>query len=282
MTETISYMQQTLNACYPSGETKAFIRLILERVCHLQPHQLLLCKDKELSETEKKEIHRIVERLVKQEPIQYIFGITDFGGLEFFVNPSVLIPRPETAELIELIAHDYADCSIRLLDIGTGSGCIAISLKKRLPNADVAALDISPEALQVAQRNAAHNQVAVTFIQGDILQPENIPDSLPTPLDVIVSNPPYIMEQEKEEMEQNVLDYEPSLALFVPDNDPLRFYRHIAHFALQQLKPTGHLYFEINAQMGEATVELLRGMGFRQVELRQDIFGKDRIVKAQL
>ncbi len=203
--------------------------------------------------------------MVKYEPIQYIFGKTDFYGFEFLVNPSVLIPRPETEELVELIVHDYAKKSIDILDVGTGSGCIAITLRRLLKKAQVSALDISPEALKIAKRNAGINRVQLTFYE----------------FDVIVSNPPYVMEKEKAEMEKNVLDYEPSLALFVPDDNPLLFYNNIARFAEQKLKKKGYLYFEINAQMGEAVVNMLRMMEFKNVELIQDLSGKDRFVKAQ-
>ena len=281
MTGTVAYIQNTLKDYYPPSEIKAFIRLIMERVCDIQPHQFLLCKDKELSETEKTQIYNIVERLVKYEPIQYIFGKTDFYGFEFLVNPSVLIPRPETEELVELIVHDYAKKSIDILDVGTGSGCIAITLRRLLKKAQVSALDISPEALKIAKRNAGINRVQLTFYEKDILQPSKTADSIEDDFDVIVSNPPYVMEKEKAEMEKNVLDYEPSLALFVPDDNPLLFYNNIARFAEQKLKKKGYLYFEINAQMGEAVVNMLRMMEFKNVELIQDLSGKDRFVKAQ-
>ena len=281
MTGTVAYIQNTLKDYYPPSEIKAFIRLIMERVCDIQPHQFLLCKDKELSETEKTQIYNIVERLVKYEPIQYIVGKTDFYGFEFLVNPSVLIPRPETEELVELIVHDYAKKSIDILDVGTGSGCIAITLRRVLKKAQVSALDISPEALKIAKRNAGINRVQLTFYEKDILQPSKTADSIEDEFDVIVSNPPYVMEKEKAEMEKNVLDYEPSLALFVPDDNPLLFYNNIARFAEQKLKKKGYLYFEINAQMGEAVVNMLRMMEFKNVELIQDLSGKDRFVKAQ-
>ncbi len=193
----------------------------------------------------------------------------------------MLIPRPETEELVELIVHDYAKKSIDILDVGTGSGCIAITLRRLLKKAQVSALDISPEALKIAKRNAGINRVQLTFYEKDILQPSKTADSIEDEFDVIVSNPPYVMEKEKAEMEKNVLDYEPSLALFVPDDNPLLFYNNIARFAEQKLKKKGYLYFEINAQMGEAVVNMLRMMEFKNVELIQDLSGKDRFVKAQ-
>lgn len=282
MTETVSYIQDTLKDFYPLSEIKAFIRLIMERVCDIQVHQFLLCKDKELSEKEKSQIYNIVQRLTKQEPIQYIFGIADFYGYEFEVNPSVLIPRPETEELVELIVHDYPQAKeLDILDIGTGSGCIAITLKKLLSNSQVCALDISEEALQTAKRNAVSNRAAITFYQKDILKPSETADSLEEEFDIVVSNPPYIMEKEKQTMEANVLNYEPALALFVSDDNPLLYYHRIAMFAEQKLKKKGYLYFEINAQMGEQVVGMLRTMEFKNVELIQDLSGNNRFVKAQ-
>lgn len=281
MTETVVYIQNTLKDLYPPSEIKAFTRLIMERVCDIQPHQFLLCKDKELSGKEKEEIYNIVERLTKYEPIQYIFGKTDFYGFEFQVNPSVLIPRPETEELVEMIVREYLGKDVTILDIGTGSGCIAITLKKLLKDADVSAIDISPEALKVAERNAMNNRVSVFFYERNILEPFRTGDSLEEDFDVIVSNPPYVMEKEKAEMEKNVLDYEPQLALFVSDNDPLIYYRNIARFAEQKLKKKGYLYFEINSKLGNEVVEMLRLLEFKNVELIQDLSGNDRFVKAQ-
>ena len=282
MTETVAFIQNTLQNYYPLSEIKAFTRLIMERVCYIQPHQFLLCKDKELSEKEKSEIHNIVERLTKYEPIQYIFGKTDFYGFEFEVNPSVLIPRPETEELVELILRDYPKKKeLEVLDVGTGSGCIAITLKKLLNKAQVYALDISEEALKTARRNAVNNRTQITFFQKDILTPSETADSIEEEFDIIVSNPPYVMEKEKTNMEANVLDYEPSLALFVPDDDPLLYYHRITLFAEQKLKKKGYIYFEINSQLGAQTVKMLRTMEFKNVELIQDLSGKDRFVKAQ-
>lgn len=281
MTETVAYIQDTLKEYYPLSEIKAFTRLIMERVCDIQPHQFLLCKDKELSGKEKEQIHNIVQRLVKYEPIQYIFGLTDFYGFEFEVNPSVLIPRPETEELVELIVHDYPKKPVDILDVGTGSGCIAITLRRLLAKSQVSALDISPEALKVAKRNAIRNRVQLTFYEKDILQPSATADSIAEEFDVIVSNPPYVMEKEKAEMEKNVLDYEPSLALFVPNDNPLLYYHNITRFAEQKLKKKGYLYFEINSQLGDQIVDMLRQMEFKNIELIQDLSGKDRFVKAQ-
>ena len=258
MTETIAYIRNSLKDIYPPGEAQALVRLIMERVCGLSTHQLLLGKGKELSDTEKFKIKEIVEGLRLYKPIQYLLGIADFYGMEFKVTPDVLIPRPETAELVERIITDYQGQAPRILDIGTGSGCIAISLAKHLPKAEVAAVDISPEALAMAEENARMNQVSVSFHELDILSEgyssfmqekqnfhvretrfsctrnkiftyvklkshtEETEASLIGNLNCIVSNPPYIMYREKATMEANVLENEPHLALFVPDDDPLR------------------------------------------------------------
>ena len=256
MTETIAYIKESLRDLYPSSEVSSLVRLIMERVCNIQPHHFLFCKDKELPESEKSRIHDIVERLKQMEPIQYILGTADFYSLQFEVDPSVLIPRPETEELVEQVILDNADQKIKILDIGTGSGCIA-------------------------RRNAKRNNTTVTFIQTDILDPEKAEMDIPFILDVIVSNPPYIKEEEKKDMERNVLDYEPHLALFVPDNDPLLYYWHIAHFGKKKLRRNGHLYFEINAACGNMVVEMLEEEGYKNIELIQDLSGRDRIIKAR-
>ncbi len=282
MTETIAYMRHTLEGYYPPGELNAMIRLIMERVCDIQPYQFYLCKGRELSGEEKTTIRDIVERLTTYEPIQYILGKTDFCGIEFSVTPAVLIPRPETEELVGMIVRDYPQGDIDVLDIGTGSGCIAVSLGKLLSGSRVSALDVSAEALDVARKNALDNNVEVFFYETDILQPLVAAGSIETTFDVIVSNPPYVMEKEKAGMEKNVLGYEPSLALFVPDDDPLLYYRHIARFARQKLKEKGRLYLEINAQMGDAIVDNLRMMKFGGVELLRDLSGKDRFIKAEI
>jgi release factor glutamine methyltransferase len=281
MTETIAYINHTLKDLYPAGEIKSFTRLIMDYVCGLQPHQLLMCKSKELSDTEKKEIERIVERLRKGEPVQYILGETTFCGLRFRVNPSVLIPRPETEELVALILKECTGKRLRVLDIGTGSGCIAVALSKHLPDAEVVAVDISGEALQTAGANNRANHTAVSFIQSDILSTERAKEEIRGTFDLIVSNPPYVMQWEKIGMRKNVLRYEPEQALFVSNDDPLLFYREIARFGRDKLNGGGLLYLEINAQCGHETVCLLQQEGYKNVELRQDIFGKDRIIKAE-
>jgi release factor glutamine methyltransferase len=280
MTETIAYINHTLKDLYPPGEIKSFTRLIMDHVCGLQPHQLLMCKGKELSDAEKKEIEGIAERLRQWEPIQYILGETTFHELRFLVNPSVLIPRPETEELTSRIVKECVGKRMRILDIGTGSGCIAVTLSKYLPNAEVVAVDISKEVLRTAEANNRANHTDVSFIQTDILATEQAKEDIRGTFDVIVSNPPYIMEKEKGRMEKNVLLYEPGQALYVPDNDPLLFYCTIARFGRDKLNKGGSLYVEINAQCGNETVCLLQREGYKEIELRRDLFGKDRIIKA--
>lgn len=279
MTETIAYIKESLDLCYPPGEISSLTRLIMEQVCGILPHQLLLGKGKELSDTEKEQIKQIVQRLKDSEPIQYILGEALFYGITFQVTPAVLIPRPETEELVELILQDYKDKEARILDIGTGSGCIAITLARHLKQTRIHALDISPEALVIAQENAQINQVDISFVEADILSTSENPFG--QKFNCMVSNPPYIMNKEKVEMEQNVLAHEPHQALFVPDNDPLLFYRAIARLGQSWLQDNGHLYFEINAQCGKQTTEMLQAEGYNAIEVIQDISHKDRIIKAR-
>ncbi|MEN7550665.1 peptide chain release factor N(5)-glutamine methyltransferase [Rapidithrix thailandica] len=220
----------------------------------------------------------VMQRLLAAEPIQYITGVSDFYGLEFFVNQHVLIPRPETEFLVDQIVTEFKNKgSITLLDVGTGSGCIAVSLAKNLPQAKVLAVDISSGALDVAQRNAARHEVKVQFTPMDILRAtlEPFPE-----LDVIVSNPPYIRDSEKSLMHKNVLGFEPDTALFVPDTEPLLFYERIASLAMLSLKKSGKLFFEINEAFGQEMRELLEKTGFHSVEILKDLQGKDRIAMA--
>lgn len=282
MTETIKYIKDSLADIYPPAEIKGITRLLMEEICNLQPHQYLIYQDLPITQDEKERIHEIIKRMKSMEPLQYILGKADFYSLSFEVNPSVLIPRPETEELVDLIiADNKSRKELHILDIGTGSGCIAISLQKQFPTAQVYAADISTEALTTAQGNALKNQADVTFIQTDILNPEKRTTDIPYTLDIIVSNPPYIKEEEKKEMESNVLEFEPHLALFVPDNDPLLFYRHIADFGRERLKENGLLYFEINAACGAITCEMLQKKGYQEIQLIKDLSGKDRIIKAR-
>jgi release factor glutamine methyltransferase len=230
---------------------------------------------------DKSKIENIVNRLVAHEPIQYILGREFFRGLELNLNPSVLIPRPETAQLVSLIVEDWKESSPRVLDIGTGSGCIAVSIAKALSESTVVAMDVSAEALSVANGNARINSVDVRFVRADVLDDSTLGGVFDMGYDVIVSNPPYIAEKEKDDMERNVLDYEPSLALFVPDENPLLFYKSISKLAYENLNEGGTLYFEINGAFGLETAEAVRSEGFGTVEIIKDYYDKDRIIRAQ-
>ncbi|MCC8095947.1 MAG: peptide chain release factor N(5)-glutamine methyltransferase [Tannerellaceae bacterium] len=280
MTETISFIRNSLASRFPEGEIRSLVRLILEHVTDLPRHQILLNKDKKLSGKEKDQIQEIISRLNQSEPIQYILGKTEFCGITFEVNPAVLIPRPETEELVEQIIRDWQGKQPTIADIGTGSGCIAISLAKFLPDARIYALDISGEAIRTAWENACRNEVTLHFLHSDILNTEQSERDLPENLDALVSNPPYVLVKEKKQMEKNVLDFEPHFALFVPDEDPLLFYRAIARTGQHKLREMGTLYLEINGMYGEETVRLLADYGYKKIELKKDLSGKDRIIKA--
>jgi len=277
MQTAINHIQSELKGLYPETEIKSFSYLIIEKLAGFSRTEIIVNKNTLFSDEQHHVIETFIEKLKKNVPIQYILGETEFFGLTFNVNESVLIPRPETEELVEWIRSENNRCAdLNILDIGTGSGCIAISLKHEFPNASVHAFDISEQALNTARSNAERNKLNVTFSRIDIL---NAPET-EQQWDIIVCNPPYVTEQEKSSILPNVLEHEPHLALFVPDNDPLLFYRCIAIFAQQHLKPKGKLYFEINRQFGKATVDLLTAMGFGNVELRKDISGNDRMVRA--
>ena len=266
---------QTLTPMHGAQEARAIVEALLEDVFGLRKTDVLLGKFDALSEAEKLHFAECAKRLSTGEPLQYVVGTAPFGELRFEVTPATLIPRPETLELVEwVVADEKVKSALRLLDIGTGSGCIAISLAQLLPQAAVSAWDISSEALAVARRNAERNGVAVDFKQVDVLHVTEAET-----YDCIVSNPPYICEAEKAEMTDSVLLHEPHTALFVPNTDPLRFYRAIAQLALSNLSPGGTLYFEINRAYGAETCNLLRDLGFRDVELRKDFYGNDRMVK---
>ena len=276
MNRITTYIRQSLQEIYPPEEVKALSMLICCDMLGLDALDIYMGKDIILSECKQCELENIIFRLQKNEPIQYIRGFAEFDGRRFKVAPGVLIPRPETVELVELVARENTD-ACRLLDIGTGSGCIAISLDKRLPDAKVEAWDISEEALAIAYTNNKELKAEVMFLQRDVLSD----DWEKTPsFDVIVSNPPYVTEAEKNGMDANVLDWEPELALFVPDDDPLRFYRRIADLGRELLLPEGRLYFEINQAYGRETAHMLEMNQYRDVRVIKDIFGKDRIVTA--
>jgi release factor glutamine methyltransferase len=272
---------QTLTPIYDENEAESFFYLILEEKQNLKRVDLALQPDLEFSDLEIKVWDVILEELKKEIPIQYLLGTTHFYGLDFNVNENVLIPRPETEELVEWIIESQKSGagseSLKILDIGTGSGCIAISLAKNLPDAHVFAIDISENALATAKKNAIKNDVNVTFLQKNILETLDLEQQF----DIIVSNPPYVRNLEKHEIKKNVLDNEPHLALFVDDNDALIFYRKITELAHKNLTPNGQLFFEINQYLGKETQELVQSLGFKNTELRQDIYGNDRMLKAK-
>lgn len=270
---------------YDEQEVDSFFYIILGKLHGLKRIDLALSHELVIDKESLQQWHLIVADLKKQKPIQYIFGETEFYGLPFLVNENVLIPRPETEELVELIVEDCRvprndknKNSLKILDIGTGSGCIPIALKKNLPHAEVFAIDISKKALATAKKNAELNNVDVTFILKNILETKDLEMSF----DIIVSNPPYVRNLEKVEINPNVLEYEPHLALFVEDDDALIFYRKIAELAKKSLTPEGQLYFEINQYLGKETVELLENLGFDNVQLKKDIYGNDRMVRCVL
>ena len=273
MKQQINYIISELRGFYPEEELRELAYWILEESTGMTRTEILFgCKDTKKN-VYAQEIEVILQKLRAHEPIQYVFGHTEWMGLDLRVTPATLIPRPETAELVEWVLH-VADKNkpLRVLDIGTGSGCIAIALKKAAPNWQVTGLDISHEALDVAKENAQRNNVTIHWQQADILSLCSLPM-----VDIIVSNPPYICEKEKVDMQARVLDYEPAKALFVPDNDPLLFYRKIAI-----LKGAPILFFEINEAYGEQVCSMLRTIGYTNVELKKDMYGKTRMVFGRL
>lgn len=277
MNPIVYYIKQRLHGYYPDSEIVSIAKLLLTQVFGMSVIELYAGKDNSFSANEQKQLDDILIRLQKYEPVQYIIGVEDFYGLTFEVDPNVLIPRPETEELIGWIVQENKSAGLRVLDVGTGSGCIAVSLAKNLEDAEVTAWDISEGALQVAARNCRRNGVDVRLEQKDILQLS----SSDRQFDVIVSNPPYIAMKEKADMEANVLDWEPGLALFVPDEKPLLFYRKISELGLEMLKPGGRLFFEINRAYGKQVVQMMSALGYRNVELKKDISQNDRMIKAE-
>lgn len=268
--------QKLIAASYAETEASALARWILEEEFGFSTLELYAGKDTDFPMEKRNRLNDILVRLARFEPIQYIIGKTEFCGLTLKVSSDVLIPRPETAELVDWIVSDCPQSGLRVLDIGTGSGCIAITLAERMVEAEVSAWDISEKALAVARENALRNNVRIAFSCMDVF---NEPTGTSV-FDIIVSNPPYITESERAEMERNVLDYEPETALFVPDTDPLRFYRRIAHIGNQMLKPGGKLFFEINRAYGSETAAMLKYGGYSQVEVRSDSYGNVRMIKA--
>lgn len=268
-----------LSPVYDTVEAESIFHLLLEAWSRLKRVDLSVRPDAAFTKEELTRYQTALARLQLGEPVQYLIGKTFFYGLEFEVNPSVLIPRPETEELVDWILNDSDPTpSLTVLDIGTGSGCIPISLAKNLNRPKVSAIDVSKQALDVAKRNASTHEVSINFIEQDVLSLEKLPQSF----DIIVSNPPYVRELEKQEIRKNVLEHEPHLALFVPDQDALIFYRKIAQLAVKNLSGNGKLYLEINQYLGNETVELLKNIGFSEVQLKKDLLGNDRMIRATL
>lgn len=274
---TYETLRHLLTPLYGEGEAKAIARMVYEVRFGLTFTDLCIGKDTQLSADDQAELEEIALRLERHEPVQYVLGKAEFMGNWYDVEPGVLVPRPETQELVRWIV--LKDTTANILDIGTGSGCIAITLAGMYPEAEVTAWDISEKALKVAQGNAKRFGVNVNFEQVDILA--NSQQLMVNSYDVIVSNPPYICHKERETMNQNVLDYEPHEALFVPDDDPLLFYRAIAEYGTKALKPEGWLYFEINPLYAEPLCELLSTMSYHDIECKDDQYGKQRMIRAQ-
>ncbi|MBC5864452.1 peptide chain release factor N(5)-glutamine methyltransferase [Flavobacterium turcicum] len=273
------FIQESTPIC-SAEEAESFFYIILEDLQQLKRVDLALNPDLSLSEEQLNKWNAYLSQLKLEIPVQYVLGKTNFFGLDFEVNPAVLIPRPETEELVDWIIESQKETSkdqnLRIIDIGTGSGCIAISLAKNIPNAQVTALDVSVDALATAQKNAQNNKVDVVFKNQNILETNDLQEQF----DVIVSNPPYIRNLEKVEIKKNVLDYEPHLALFVENDNALIFYKKIAELAQKNLKPNGFLFFEINQYLGPEMIGMLQGLGFKNIILKKDIYGNDRMIRS--
>ena len=314
--ETESKFIDQLASLYNQAEAKSIAWWCISHVCKISKSSFLATKNEELSAENESSLNLILEELKTGKPVQYVLGETEFYGLPFKVNPAVLIPRPETEELVDWVLIELrnrinaaaisitkknensstddsileeltleriieSDQTIKILDLGTGSGCIPIAIKKYLPHVEVSALDISEEAIKTAIENARLNSVSVNFFKDDILNMSEI-STLNTQYSILISNPPYVTISEKDGMHKNVLEHEPHAALFVPDNDALIFYHHISEFAKGHLVKQGLLFLEINENLGPKTVELLNEKGFVDIELRQDMRGKNRMIRATL
>ena len=265
-----------LTPLHGAGEARAVARMVMEERFGLSQTDLMMGRDERLSVSEQDELERMASRLIAGEPVQHVLGYAEFCGLRLRVTPDVLIPRPETEELVDWIASFP---SPTLLDLCTGSGAIAIALAARMPQAHIVAVDVSDAALAVARENVASAGGDVELMQMDVLDTDAAVAALPK-ADIIVSNPPYVRQSEANDMHPTVLDHEPHLALFVPDDDPLRFYSAIARIAEQTLLPNGNVFVEINSALADATIKVFRDHGFCHVELRQDQFGRDRMLRA--
>lgn len=270
------YFIKQLIHLYNQQELNVFFTIFCKQEFNFEKEDILLNYNAQVNDIQFDKLNNVIERLNKSEPIQYIYGVTQFCGLEFNVDKNVLIPRPETEELVETIIKKNKKSDLKILDIGTGSGCIAISLSKYLSKAKVDATDISHQAIKIAQKNAALNNISVNFFQQDILNTHSLSDSY----DLIVSNPPYVRNLEKKEMQKNVLEHEPHLALFVEDDNPLLYYDKISKLAKNHLKTDGKLYLEINQYIGNQTLKLIQKNGFEKAILKKDFLGNDRFIIA--
>ena len=278
--QTITEINRQLSGQYPATEIDSFIHILFRHYCNMSSVEIHLQCEKKISDTIVSEIMSALDQLIKHRPIQYILGETEFYGFKFEVSPDVLIPRPETEELVDWVIHEYdKNANLSMVDIGTGSGCIAVALAACFSNADIWAIDNSESALSVAQRNACKNKVKINFFPADILK-DNTMEFHPESLDVVVSNPPYITPAEQQMMHPNVLEYEPHSALFVLADDPLIFYRLITVFASKYLKDRGRLFFEINEKYPCEVSDMLKQYNFRDITVRKDINGKWRMVSA--
>lgn len=314
MQKTKRHFAALLAEIFPQREAEQLMRILLEDLFGIDWNRQLMNPDLRIDEHQHYQLGEAVKRLLLGEPVQYVTGMARFNDLLLKVSPAVLIPRPETEELVQKICTGSLSCHspaahvipaeesarawnlwaagckeesmatvymdtppIRIWDIGTGSGCIAIALAKQFPHAEVIAFDVSEEALQIAKENAESNGAKVSFVQDDVLNPTS--DYFNQPVDLVVSNPPYVCDSERAAMEANVLDWEPEKALFVPDDDPLRFYRQILSLAQNQLNPNGQVWFEINERMGEEMLSLCHEIGFSNAEVLEDFAGKSRLVK---
>lgn len=274
------YYLTELRTLYPQEELHTFVYMLFEAFLGWDKTQFLLHRDDTINQSDLLRFHWAAEDLKRHRPIQHIIGYTHFCGLRIDVSPDALVPRPETEEIVQRIICSGRPAPAAVLDLCTGSGCIAIALKHHFPAARVTALDLSPAALGLARRNAQQNHADINFVLADLLQPRQL-DRLPSPFDLIVSNPPYVMEREREAMQPNVLDYDPPQALFVPDSDPLLFYRAIGHYAARSLAPGGRLVVEINQALAPETAQLLQAMGF-DTSLTDDFRGHPRCLAATL
>ena len=279
--QIVTEIHQQLVGLYPETEIESFTRILFRHHLNMTPAQIHLSHDSELPAGIGQQIRNVIDELKQFRPIQYILGETEFYGLPFGVTPDVLIPRPETEELVDWIIHEYdRDALLSIVDIGTGSGCIAVALAAYFPNASVWAVDISEAALAVAQQNALKNKVKINYLQKDVLK-DSLMDFEPGALDVVVSNPPYVRLSDQQQMQPNVLEYEPHSALFTPGDDPLIFYKQIAAFGLNCLKKQGRMFFEINEAFPAEVADILKQYGYSDIVSRKDMSGKWRMISAQ-